>query len=156
MKQRLAIILATLALAACETNDCTLYNLVAMYSTFYRDGNAVALNDTLTVTACGAQSVLLNKAVGASRLTLPVSFWQAEDTLVLTLKGSDYMLRDTVWIEKANQVHYESPDCPTTLFHEIKAVRSTHEFINAINIIRPAVNYETTDNLQILLHPASL
>ena len=80
-----------------------------------------------------------------------MSYWQDEDTLVLTVKGMDYLFQDTIWISKSNQVHYESPDCPTTLFHTIQGVRSTHEFIDSINVIRSSVNYETSTNLEINL-----
>ncbi len=84
-------------------------------------------------------------------MKLPLSYWQDEDTLVLTVKGEDYLMRDTVWVKKTNQVHYESPDCPTTLFHEIEEVRSTNEFIKSITVIRSSVNYGLTTNLQIHL-----
>lgn len=150
MKRKLMVILSGILLfAACESYDCTLFNYVGMYGTFYKDGVPVAINDTLTITACGAKAVLLNQSVGTAKLNLPLSYWQDEDTLVFTVKGDGYVLQDTVWITKTNQVHYESPDCPTKVFHGIISVRSTHEFISTINISRSSVNYETTENLQI-------
>ena len=109
------------------------------------------INDTLTITSGKSGPVLLNKSLNTASLKLPLSYWQAEDTLVLSVQGTDYFLQDTVWIKKSNQVHYESPDCPTTLFHTIEDVRSTHQFIDSITIIRSSVNYETTTNLQIYL-----
>ena len=152
MKLRLFVILSIiLILAGCESYDCTLYNYVGMYGTFYKDGVAVALSDTLTITTGKAGPVLLNRALNTSRLNLPLSYWQDEDTLVLNIKGADYFLQDTIWITKSNQVHYESPDGPTTLFHDIQDARSTHRIIKSINIIRSSVNYELTDNLQIIL-----
>ena len=152
MRHRLPIIVSSLLLLmACESYDCTLYNYVGMYGTFYKDGSAVQISDTLTITTGKSGPVLLNRSVGTSRINLPISYWQEEDTLVLTVKGDGYLLRDSVWVTKDNQVHYESPDCPTTLFHSIQGVRSTHEFIKDITIIRSSVNYETTDNLQIHL-----
>lgn len=156
MRRRLLLIISSvLLLAACESYDCTLYNYVGMYGTFYKDGNAVAFSDTLTITTGKAGPVLLNRSVHTSRLNLPLSYWQDEDTLVLSVKGADYFFQDTIWISKTNQVHYESPDCPTTLFHTIQDVRSTHKVIKSINIIRSSVNYELTDNLQIILLSAS-
>lgn len=156
MKHRYLFILSCILLfAACESYDCTLYNTVAMYGTFDRDGAAVAINDTLTITSGKAGRVLLNRSVNTSKLTLPLSYWQPEDTLVLSIKGADYFLQDTVWVTKTNQVHYESPDCPTTLFHTIQDVRNTSKFIQSITILRSSVNYETTINLQIHLFSAS-
>ncbi|MBQ5937059.1 MAG: hypothetical protein IJL50_04350 [Bacteroidaceae bacterium] len=140
-----------LLLAACESYDCTLYNHVGCYGAFYQDSASVSFDDTLTITAGKSGPVLLNKSVGTSRIDLPLSYWQDEDTLVLTVKGMGYLFQDTIWISKSNQVHYESPDCPTTLFHTIQGVRSTHEFIDSINVIRSSVNYEQTNNLEIHL-----
>ena len=145
-----------LLLAACESYDCTLNNTVAMYGTFDRDGSAMAISDTLTITSGKSGPVLLNRSVNTSKLTLPLSYWQTEDTLVFSVRGKNsegvgYLLRDTVWVTKTNQVHYESPDCPTTLFHTIQDVRNTNEFIKSITVIRSSVNYETTTNLQINL-----
>ena len=152
MRRRLLYIASiVLLLAACESYDCTLYNHVGCYGAFYQDSASVSFDDTLTITAGKSGPVLLNKSVGTSRIDLPMSYWQDEDTLVLTVKGMDYLFQDTIWISKSNQVHYESPDCPTTLFHTIQSVRSTHEFIDSINVIRSSVNYEQTNNLEIHL-----
>lgn len=146
---------AVLMLAGCESYDCTLYNYVGMYAAFDRDGDAVQITDTLTVTSGKSGPVLLNRSVNTASLNLPLSFWQDEDTLVLSIKGLGYLLQDTVWIPKSNVVHYESPDCPATLFHTIGDVHSTHVFIKDITVVRPSVNYETTINLQIHLLSAS-
>ena len=152
MRRRLLYIASiVLLLAACESYDCTLYNHVGCYGAFYQDSASVSFDDTLTITAGKSGPVLLNKSVGTSRIDLPMSYWQDEDTLVLTVKGMGYLFQDTIWISKSNQVHYESPDCPTTLFHTIQGVRSTHEFIDSINVIRSSVNYEQTNNLEIHL-----
>lgn len=150
------ILSGILLFAACESYDCTLYNTVAMYGVFDQNGAAAAIKDTLTITAGKSGLVLLNRSVNTSKLTLPLSYWQAEDTLVLSVKGKnsedeDYLLRDTIWVTKTNQVHYESPDCPTTLFHTIQDVRNTNEFIKSITVLRSSINYETTINLQIHL-----
>ena len=152
MSRRLLLIATSvLLLAACESYDCTLNNHVGMYGAFDRDGVAVQIKDTLTITSGKNGPTLLNRSVNTASLNLPLSYWQAEDTLVFTIEGAVYILEDTVWITKTNQVHYESPDCPTTLFHEIQSVRSTNEFIKSITVTRSSVNYELTNNLQIHL-----
>ena len=156
MRRKVFVILSgILLLAACEAYDCTLYNHVGCYAAFDKEGTAVRITDTLTITSGKNGPTLLNMSVNTASLDLPLSYWQDEDTLVFTIKGEDYMLRDTVWITKTNQVHYESPDCPTTLFHEIQDVRSTNEFIKSITVTRSSVNYELTNNLQIHLLSAS-
>jgi len=152
MRKRLLLILfGIMLLAACESYDCSLYNYVGMYGAFDRDGDAVRIEDTLTITAGKAGPVLLNKSVKTVSINLPLSYWQDEDTLVFSVKGDGYLFVDTVWIQKTNEVHYEAPDCPTKLFHTIQSVRNTQEFIKSITVIRSSVNYETTTNLQIHL-----
>lgn len=156
MRHRLfAILSGILLLAACDSYDCTLYNYVGCYGTFYQNGEVVSLQDTLTITSGKRGPVLLNKVVNKSKFDVPLSYWQEEDTLVLNIKGENTLVQDTIWIKKSNQVHYESPDCPTTLFHTIQSVRSTNVFIKEINIIRSSVNYDQTDNLQIYLLSAA-
>jgi len=127
-----------------------------MYGAFDREGVAVSIKDTLTITAGKAGPVLLNRSVNTSKLNLPLSYWQDEDTLVFHIQGKnqaneEYLIRDTIWIKKSNQVHFESPDCPATLFHTIQDVRSTNEIIKSITVVRSSVNYELTTNLQIHL-----
>ena len=151
----LFIISSLLLLSACESYDCTLYNYVGMYGTFYKDGVVVQVKDTLTITSGKSGRMLLNGALYETTINIPLSYWQEEDTLVFRVNGNGYILRDSVWITKTNQVHYESPDCPTTFFHTIQSVRSTHTFIKDITVIRSSVNYETTDNLQIHLFSSS-
>ena len=154
MKQRLFVILSgILLLVACESYDCTLYNYVGCYAAFDIEGEKAKINDTLTITSGKNGPTLLNRSVATASLNLPLSYWQDEDTLVFTVIGKEYFIQDTVWITKTNQVHYESPDCPTTLFHTIQSVRNTNEFIKSITVIRSSVNYELTTNLQIHLFP---
>lgn len=152
MKPKLPlIVLGMLIFAACESYDCTLYNYVGMFGAFYREGAAVTLQDTLTITSGKNGPFLLNQKTGTTRFSLQMSYWQDVDTLVLNVKGEDYNMQDTIWMKKSNQVHYESPDCPATLFHTIGEVRSTHQFIDSITVIRSSVNYELTTNIQIHL-----
>ena len=82
-----------------------------MYGAFDREGVAVSIKDTLTITAGKAGPVLLNRSVNTSKLNLPLSYWQDEDTLVFHIQGKnqaneEYLIRDTVWIKKSNQVHF--------------------------------------------------
>jgi hypothetical protein len=148
----LFIFSALLFQAGCDTIDCTLYNTVICKASFYGDGKAVAITDVLTVTTCGVDSVLINQKREAQTLELPLSYWQDTDTLVFSVMGEEYALMDTLWIDKENSPHFESPDCPCTMFHRICAVRTTHTFIDSVTIVQPLVNYEETEHLQIHVH----
>ena len=140
-----------LLLAACETIDCTLYNTIGLKARFYSQGAAVSITDTLTISACGTDSVLLNRAVSASDVTLPMSFWQAADTFLLRVEGDDYVLADTLCVQKTNTPHFESPDCPSTMFHQITAVSCSRTFIDSVVIVQSSVNFSQFENIQIHL-----
>ena len=95
------LLLSCLALlGACDQADCTLDNSVTYTCNFYAEGSKVTLNDIITVTACGTDSVLVNQKQGATRIELPMSYWNEEDTLVLRIQGSGYTKKNTIWIKK--------------------------------------------------------
>ena len=121
---------------------------------FYSDGSKVSITDTLTITTGTDEHILVNRMLGASEWEIPMSYWQDEDTLSLHVTGEGYSLTDTVWIQKTNMPHFESPDCPTPMFHEITAVRSTHHFIDSVTIVQAYVNYAQTENIQLHLFAA--
>ncbi len=156
MKGRLiALVLMTMMLwQGCDTIDCTLENTVSYTCNFYSEGKKITLNDALTITACGTDSVLLNNMQGAQSIQLPMSYWNDEDTLVMNVTGNEYALHDTLFIAKTNTPHYESPDCPTNMFHEITSVRCTHTFLDSITITQALVNYDKVENIQIHFTPA--
>ena len=151
----LACIISLLGISSCETIDCTLNNTVAMKCIFYQDGKAVQLDDTLTVTAVGVDNPLLNRKRGTSSMSLPLSFFNNVDTMLLHVSGENYSVTDTVWIEKTSHNHFESPDCPVNMFHNITAVRCTHLFIDSIRISRPDVDFYEDENLQIHFYPSA-
>lgn len=147
------ILLALLAFSSCDQVDCTLYSTVSYTCGLYADGNSVALNDVLTITAMGTDSVLLNQASNVNAFTLPMSMTMEADTLVLHIEGDGYSIYDTLRVEKTNQPHFESPDCPTRMFHTITRVSSTHNFIDSTVVTNPQVNYANVENIQIHFYP---
>lgn len=159
MKQRrvhiLACVICLMGICSCDTIDCTLNNTVAMTCNFYQDGKVVQLNDILTITANDTNIVLVNQKQGASTLPLPLSFYNEVDTLLFTVEGNDYIVTDTLWIEKTSYNHFESPDCPVNMFHNITKVRCTHLFIDSVTITRPDVDFYEDENLQIHFYPSA-
>lgn len=78
-------------------------------------------------------------------MELPISYQNHEDTLIFELKDTFNVLRrDTVWIAKTNQPHFESVDCNISYFHEITSVRWTNEAIDSIGINKKDVNYDAS------------
>ncbi len=142
-------ILLCAALYSCDTVDCPINNIVNMHCTFYSDGKIVKLTDTLTVKAMGTDSILLNKAYDVKSISLPLSYTAKEDTFLLEIKGEDYQYVDTLTVTKKSTPHFESPDCPANMFHQILGTSHTSVFIRSVSITKPEVNYEERENLQI-------
>lgn len=147
----------SLLLISCEGIDCTVNNVVMCHYTFYASGSedVVSVKDTLTITAEGTDSVLYNKGVNVSKLSLPMSHWKEADTLNFTFKSStqDYSQQMSLYIRKDNIPHFENPDCPTTMFHQITGIDldSPTHCVDSVVIANPLVNYATQENIKIYL-----
>ena len=106
---------------------------------FYRmsegETEAIQLLDTLTVTAVGTDSVLINRDVSAQGIQIPLSY--AYDTLI---------------ISKESYQQFEAPECPTVTFHQIKAIRSTHRYIDTVQIVNPNIDYNATENFKSVFY----
>ena len=148
-----ALVLCILALwvtSACESADCTLNSQVLCQYGFYdAEGTAVALADSL----------LYNKGTKFSTLSLPMSYGMEEDTLNLHFfnqqTGLDQVI--VVRVKKTNTPHFESPDCPAVMFHQLQDITftATPGYVDSIKIVSPTVNYATQENIKIYLHTAS-
>ncbi len=151
----LALCLA-LALASCEGIDCTLNNVSLCNIYFYSSetGKSISLADTLTVTAVGTDSVLYNRGVNASYVSLPLSYHAETDTLVLSVEGEDYFLQSTLYVSKTNTEHYESPDCPTTMFHTITGAECRSSVVDSGVVKRAEVDYLQDENIRVYFHTA--
>ena len=155
----LYLVLCTL-LAGCEGIDCPLNNVVGLHIGFYssESGEQVSVLDTLTITAEGTDSVLFNRGVKTSQVTLPMSYWQDEDVFRLTfIETSTRATRSiTLRAAKTNIQHYENPDCPSTMFHQLTGVEydDPNGLVDSMTISNRNVNYATQDNIHIYLHTA--
>lgn len=149
-----------LSFLSCDNFSCPLNNTVESVYGFYAasydadgeliTGHAVSVGDTITITALGTDSVLANKLIGQSSVSLPVSYFLSED--VLHFHYTDLQGRtadDTLWVTKHNQRHWDDPSCPVHMWHTITAARSTHNLIDTILVVNPEVNYDGLENIQI-------
>ncbi|MBO4611695.1 MAG: hypothetical protein J5671_00825 [Bacteroidaceae bacterium] len=153
----LSISFSQFLIFSCEGINCAIDNVVTLNMGFYDENDTKkAITDTLTVTAEGTDSVLYNRGINITSLSLPMSHWQEADTLTMTFRdtlGTDHIVK--LRIEKTNLPHYESPDCPTAMFHEIKSVTMTSgsPYVDSVVLAKPKVNYEALENVKIYLHP---
>lgn len=138
---RLIIVLLVGLMAACSSVDCPLNNTV--YTNYLLQGPVQTLPDTLTITTMredGLDSVLINRQVNTDSFSLPMSYGKPEDVLYFQTNH----LRDTVWVEKTNEPHFESVDCGLNYFHTITGVRYTRHAIDSVVVINKSVNYDVS------------
>lgn len=149
-------------LSSCNSIDCPLDNVVVCtYGLYDTSGASLTLpsTTTLTITLPNRSVTLLNQATSISSFTLPVSYAQETDTLLLqfaTTAGTT--ATDTLIYEKTNAPHFENLSCPASIFHTIKSVRwSSHSLttlpltIDSVAISRATVNYDDVENIKIYL-----
>ena len=158
MKHGLLVLMAiALLFCACSSVNCPLQNTVR---TLYvlKKPNAEepdTLKDTLfvfTFRADGSDTLLLNSAAGLTTLSLPVGYSNPEDTLLFYFRNNTFQALDTVWLKKDNYPHFESVDCSASFFHNVTAVRTTHNAIDSIVINNPSVtNDPATEHFHLYL-----
>ena len=147
MRHIIYIIGVVLALTACSSVDCPLNNVV--YAKYKLMGDVTKLSDVLTITtvrADGTDTILLNQQQNADSFELPMSFGQTVDELCLTRDRQDgsEVRRDTIWIEKTNEPHFESVDRGVNYFPTITGVRHTSHTIDSVTINKRNVTYDAS------------
>ena len=151
------IVAAALLVAGCNGNDCPLNNSVRLVCGFYSGDSTVTIGDTLTIAV--RDSVILNRSVATSTVSLPMSYTGEADTLVFlyTPDGSEVSVTDTLIISKTNEPHIVSFECGTSVFHAISAVTHSRRTpddtfryaIDSVVVNHNAVNFDAQENLKI-------
>ena len=119
----------------------------------------MTLKDELSVTPAGRDTVLLNNATDISSFLLPLKESGVCDTLLLHFSNSSGIdAVDTLFVNHTPQPHFESLDCPSSVFHTITDVRATsHSLgnmpltIDSVALVRSIVNYDDVENIRIYL-----
>lgn len=148
-----ALLGAVLGMGRCSEVECPLQNVVAVQYGLYRtDGTEVTLQDTLTVTAVGTDSILLNKGQNIASFLLPVHYTADKDSIILRFADTEGdEVRDTLCIYHTNEAHFESMDCPLCYFHTITEVTCTYNALEGVELVTPTVNYDTQENIRLYL-----
>ncbi len=151
-------------LPSCSNIDCPLDNVVRMQCNLYLKSpqSAYTLSEELTVTPAGRDTVLLNKATGIKSFLLPLKEGDVKDTLLLHWANAEgQTATDTLFVDHTLQPHFESLDCPSSVFHTITSVRTTsHSLsempltIDSVSLVRALVNYDDVENIRIFLRTA--
>ena len=143
---------------SCSTIDCPLQNNVTVqYEIRDKAGKALPLTDSLSVvtmrvdgeyilvditTQENNQYVLLNRLIGKSSFSLPISYSHPEDILYFCFTDTAKTVVDTVWIKKDDIPHFESVDCNPAFFHKITDVRYSRNYIDSLVLLNRSVTYD--------------
>ena len=147
--------LSLLVMFSCSSIDCPVQNVVSVqYEIRDKAGEALSITDSLSVISerKDGQYVSLNRFIGKSAFSLPISYAHPEDVLFFCFKDSVKTLVDTVWIKKDDIPHFESVDCSAAFFHELTNVRHTHNAIDSLVIVNTSVTYDV-NTVHFYLYP---
>lgn len=151
MRNVVFVVLAVLMMSACDTADCTLYNKVTMGMTFWDGtGEKMMIKSFYSITTAGIDSVLVNKDRNRQGVDLPLSYWAELDSFFLHVwMEDDVATVDTIVVEKSNRPHFESPDCPTRMFHDILGIRHSKQMLDSVRVVKSAVEFGQLENVRL-------
>ena len=148
----MAMAMVIVLMSACDLLNCTQADVSLLKIEMYdASGNKVMLPDTLTITTCGTDSVLVNRDLNTTEILLPLSYHAPADTFILRYYGKYYSLQDTLFVEKTNDLYFESPDCPTVMMHTIQGAFCTDEFLSSVKVANKKVNFEEVTHLKLFV-----
>lgn len=148
----IAMAMVIVLMSACDLLNCTQADVSLLKIEMYdASGNKVMLPDTLTITTCGTDSVLVNRDLNTTEILLPLSYHAPADTFILRYYGKYYSLQDTLFVEKTNDLYFESPDCPTVMMHTIQGAFCTDEFLSSVEVANKKVNFEEVTHLKLFV-----
>lgn len=153
--------------SGCTNIDCPLDNQSELRMHFYDAATKgeVQLSDSLTIYGLKGteERPLYNRAISVNTLKIRLDASSDRDTLLFRFIGTDDTATDTLIIDHRRRPHFESLDCPASVFHTLSGIsnrsssgaRSTLR-LDSVSIANPNVQYEDVDNLKVYLRAAGL
>lgn len=149
-------LLLTVIITACSDINCTTgTSTYANYLFKDRNDSTLRFIDTLSVgttSLAGHDTVLLNRLIGDTAMSLPVSSSLTADTLYLFYfwrQSDPVRALDTLIIKHSNIPHFTSPECGISVTHAIEDISYTKNFIEDIQILNKDVSANTAYNFKI-------
>ena len=144
-------------LPACsEEEDCSMNARPLLWCNFYQLNaesgrpEAVQLQLTLSITAQGTDSVIVNRESNPKQLSLPLRYAGEETSLVLSYDlGNNGTLRDTLRIRHTNTPYYLSMDCGYQMKQQAHEGEYTRHLIDSVHIANPELASYEVENLKL-------
>lgn len=151
---------ACITYACSDVNDCSLSGRSMMYCNLYKiSGTSVVKDtiDTLTVTALGTDSVLINMQTKVNNFMLPLRYTVDSTVFVFHYAPkSRPAYTDTVCVRHKNTPYFVSMDCGYTVTQIIKSIRyKKTSRIDSIAVANTNPNTDGTENLKIFIRTAN-
>lgn len=147
-----ALAAVLIIVSSCDLLNCTQADVSLLRIEIYdAAGNKVMLPDTLTISASGTETILVNRDVNTQEILLPMSYHAPVDTFILRYYSNYSSLEDTLFVEKTNDVFFESPDCPTVMMHTIQSASCTDMFLGSVEVVNEKVNFEEVTHLKLFV-----
>lgn len=164
----IAVVASTGLFVGCTNIDCPLDNQVEMVLNFYseRSGQlqALTLTDTLSVFGMKGDTteLLFNRGISHRTINLPLNVAADRDTLLFRFSSATETATDTLFVDHQRTSHFESLDCPASVFHRIVNVRWKSQAaitnltqLQEVVIANPNVTYENVEHLKVILLPSA-
>lgn len=141
----------SVVISCSEEADCSMATQAMMQCYFYTldPETEVVSNDTLdslTVTAFGTDSIIINNQKKVHDLSLPLRY--TADSTVLVFRYSK-TLTDTLVVYQTNTPYFLSMDCGYQMKQSIKDVNYSRHSLDSIRIVNKEAGIYGTENLKL-------
>lgn len=143
-----AIILPFFISACSEEVDCSSTSRNMMYAGFFKYSQSAVKDtlDSLTVTALGTDSIILNKASKVTSAELPLR-WTADSTFLIFHYTNNR--KDTIKVWHTNTPTFISMDCGYSVKQVISKVLYTKHVIDSVYVAYKTANTDATQNIRL-------
>lgn len=138
--------------ACSEEEDCSMVdNRGMMVCNFFTIDpetglSAQAVLDSLTVTARGTDSVIINRMTDVSTISLPLRYTADSTEFVFRYTAH---LTDTLVIRHTNTPYFVSMDCGYQMKQSITEERHTQRYLDSVYVSHPETSINGTENIQL-------
>ena len=94
----------------------------------------------------GRDSIVVNHIQGTKQLTLPMSYTQECDTVILSYSND---VTDTLYVRHSNIPFYQSMECGVIMHHKLLGASHTDNFIDSVAITNADINFGNNENIKI-------
>lgn len=141
----------SVVISCSEEADCSMATRAMMQCYFYTlDPETEAVSndtlDSLTVTAFGTDSIIINNQKKVHDLSLPLRY--TADSTVLVFRYSK-TLTDTLVVYQTNTPYFLSMDCGYQMKQSIKDVNYSRHSLDSIRIVNKEAGIYGTENLKL-------